>query len=148
MKHNGGVPSTEEPLTMSLARKAVRIGTETIGELDLLRQDQACGDIVFWHSRGKGGEGCVRFQSKRRKAHRGSRKPWNSEPTETAHYVTWKGMNRARRNGFVVVAFYDLSEEYLRGTLFKRGSPAHTVVHEHCAEISHKVDYEENGPFL
>ena len=26
--------------------------------------------------------------------------------------------------------------------------PAHTVVHEHRAKISHKVDYEENSPLL
>ena len=95
----------QEPLTMFRARKAVCIGTKTIRQLDLLRENQACGDIVIRHSRGKGGKGCVRLQSKRRKAHGGSRKPWNSEPTEATHDVTWKGMNRAGRNGFVVVTF-------------------------------------------
>ena len=73
--------------------------------MDLLREDQACSDIVIWHSRREGWEDGVRFQGKRRKAHRGGSKPRNSKPTEAAHYVPRKGMNGTRCDGFVVIAF-------------------------------------------
>lgn len=96
---------TRQTMGWDRNRKEVGIGANRSRRLYLLGENQACGDISIRHSRGKGGEGWVGFQSKRRKAHRSSGKPWNCEPTEAAHDVTWKCMNRARCNGFVIVAF-------------------------------------------
>lgn len=92
--------------------RILRIREKTLQRLDLLGQDQTRGDIFIRHSIRKRWESWVSFQSKRGETHCGSREPRNSEPTEAAHYITREGMNRTRCNGFVVVAFQELSAQY------------------------------------